>query len=295
MTRADADGGAACAAGGPGGRSTSARRSARCAGARATRRSGTTAPGAAAVCGAPPARRRARPRLRLAVGRPTARSSARAWGPGAAWVLDGLPDLLGADDDPAGFAPDAPGAARHLARRHGAGGCRGPAGCWRRWCRRCWSRRSPAARPGAPGAALVRRYGEPAPGPVGAVPAACGSPPDAATWARVPSWDWHRAGVDLARSRTVVTAAGRAGRLEELVALPPAEAADRLRTLPGIGVWTAAEVAPARARRRGRGVGRRLPPARRWSAGRWSASRSTTTGCSSCSSPTAATATGCCG
>ena len=29
----------------------------------------------------------------------------RAWGPGAAWMLDGLPDLLGAADDPEGFRP----------------------------------------------------------------------------------------------------------------------------------------------------------------------------------------------
>jgi 3-methyladenine DNA glycosylase/8-oxoguanine DNA glycosylase len=39
-----------------------------------------------------------------------------------------------------------------------------------------------------------------------------------------------------------VTAAGRAGRLEALVARSTAEATAGLRTLPGIGVWTAAEV-----------------------------------------------------
>jgi len=33
--------------------------------------------------------------------------SADAWGPGAEWVLDRLPRLLGADDDPTGFAPPA--------------------------------------------------------------------------------------------------------------------------------------------------------------------------------------------
>jgi 3-methyladenine DNA glycosylase/8-oxoguanine DNA glycosylase len=33
-----------------------------------------------------------------------------------------------------------------------------------------------------------------------------------------------------------------AGRLEEIVALPSAEADRRLRTLPGIGVWTSAEI-----------------------------------------------------
>ena len=31
--------------------------------------------------------------------------SAEAWGPGAEWVLDGLPALLGAEDEPAAFVP----------------------------------------------------------------------------------------------------------------------------------------------------------------------------------------------
>jgi 3-methyladenine DNA glycosylase/8-oxoguanine DNA glycosylase len=58
----------------------------------------------------------------------------------------------------------------------------------------------------------------------------------------VPSWEWHRAGVDQARSRTLVRAAGVAGRLEATLALAPAEAERRLRSVPGIGVWPAAEV-----------------------------------------------------
>jgi 3-methyladenine DNA glycosylase/8-oxoguanine DNA glycosylase len=37
-------------------------------------------------------------------------------------------------------------------------------------------------------------------------------------------------------------AAGSAGRLERLADVPPADAAARLRSLPGIGAWTAAEV-----------------------------------------------------
>ena len=55
---------------------------------------------------------------------------------------------------------------------------------------------------------LVRRYGEPAPGPAGLLPDGLRVPPAARTWAGIPSWDWHRAGVDQARSRAAVTAAG---------------------------------------------------------------------------------------
>jgi 3-methyladenine DNA glycosylase/8-oxoguanine DNA glycosylase len=62
------------------------------------------------------------------------------------------------------------------------------------------------------------------------------------TWAAIPSWEWHRAGVDAKRSATVVRAAHVAGRLEETTAMPADEAVRRLRAVPGIGAWTAAEV-----------------------------------------------------
>ena len=61
-------------------------------------------------------------------------------------------------------------------------------------------------------------------------------------WCRIPSWEWHRAGVEGVRARTIIGAAEVAGRLEEIVAMPSAAADRRLRSLPGIGVWTSAEV-----------------------------------------------------
>ena len=51
---------------------------------------------------------------------------------------------------------------------------------------------------------LVRRHGEAAPGPgheLGMI-----VPPDAASWARIPSWEWLRASVDSARSDTIMRA-----------------------------------------------------------------------------------------
>jgi 3-methyladenine DNA glycosylase/8-oxoguanine DNA glycosylase len=51
-----------------------------------------------------------------------------------------------------------------------------------------------------------------------------------------------KAGVDGGRSAAIVRAAGAAGRLEECVQLTPAQADRRLRAIPGVGVWTAAEV-----------------------------------------------------
>jgi 3-methyladenine DNA glycosylase/8-oxoguanine DNA glycosylase len=59
----------------------------------------------------------------------------------------------------------------------------------------------------------------------------------------VPSWEWLRASVDGKRSAAAVRAARSAGRLEECTAMAHADAHRRLRAIPGIGVWTAAEVA----------------------------------------------------
>ena len=165
----------------------------------------------------------------------------RAWGPGADWMLEAAPDLLGAADDPTGFEPRHPVVAAAW-RSHS--GWRVPRS------RRVLDALVPAVleqkvtgrEAWRAFRTLVRQYGEPAPGPVGHLPGGLWVQPSPRTWATVPSWEWHRAGVDLSRSRTVVTAAASAGRLEALVDLPPAEAATRLRSLPGVGVWTAAEV-----------------------------------------------------
>ncbi len=160
-----------------------------------------------------------------------------AWGGGAAWALAALPSLAGSQDDDAGFVPGAP--LRDAARRHpGLAVPRVglvlemlvPAVLEQKVtgdeARRAWRY-------------LLRRHGTPAPGPA---PAGMLVVPAARGWRRVPSWDWHRAGVDGARSRAIVTAAGVAHRLEQTLAMGLDEARRRLMAVPGIGVWTAAEV-----------------------------------------------------
>jgi 3-methyladenine DNA glycosylase/8-oxoguanine DNA glycosylase len=87
---------------------------------------------------------------------------------------------------------------------------------------------------------LLRRYGEPAPGPV---PTGLRVPPSPAVWGQIPSWDWHRAAVDPRRMRTVLAAARVASRLEETVTMGREDAMRRLTAVPGVGEWTAAEVA----------------------------------------------------
>jgi 3-methyladenine DNA glycosylase/8-oxoguanine DNA glycosylase len=93
---------------------------------------------------------------------------------------------------------------------------------------------------------LVHRYGERAPGPGPEL--RLWVQPGADTLRAIPSWEWLRMHVDQARSRAIVTAARVAESLERTLDVPHEEADRRLRSLPGIGVWTSAE---ARARAHG--------------------------------------------
>jgi len=67
--------------------------------------------------------------------------------------------------------------------------------------------------------------------------------PSPEVWRRVPSWEWHKAGVGPQRSDTMMRSAMVAASLERTLDLgfggPAVEQA--LRSIPGVGVWTAAE------------------------------------------------------
>jgi len=164
---------------------------------------------------------------------------AEAWGAGAEWVLDSVPGLLGAHDSWAGFEP------RHPVLEE----------AWRR---------HPHARLGRSGLVLealvpaiveqkvtgqeafagfrrlVHRFGERAPGPGAGLKLWVQPAPE--TLRTIPSWEWLRMHIDPARSRTIVTVSRVADRLERIIALSHDEADRRLRTIPGVGVWTSAEV-----------------------------------------------------
>jgi 3-methyladenine DNA glycosylase/8-oxoguanine DNA glycosylase len=68
-------------------------------------------------------------------------------------------------------------------------------------------------------------------------------PPTPAQIRAVPDWEWHRAGVDNARRRAILACAAVAHRLEAACELGGERGRELLRRVPGIGVWTAAEVA----------------------------------------------------
>jgi len=162
-----------------------------------------------------------------------------AWGPGAPWSLDGLPALLGDGDDPTAFVAHHPLIADALRRMPGIRFC----ATGRVWdvlvpavleqkvtgteARRSWRE-------------LCHRFGDPAPGPV---PVRMRVPPAPTQIRAVPDWEWHRMGVDSARRRAILACAAVAHRLEQACALHGEAGRELLRRVPGIGVWTAAEVA----------------------------------------------------
>jgi len=163
----------------------------------------------------------------------------QAWGDGAEEFVDGLPALLGVDDEWSDFHPEHPVVAAAAARvphlRLGRTGrvleALVPA---------VIEQRVPGADAFRAWRLLVTKFGTPAPGPA---PARMRVPPSAEVWRRIPSWEFHRANVDPGRARTIVGCAQRADALERLSSRPAAAAREALTSLPGVGVWTAAEVA----------------------------------------------------
>jgi 3-methyladenine DNA glycosylase/8-oxoguanine DNA glycosylase len=180
--------------------------------------------------------------LRLVTRAPDGEIVATAWGAGAEWVLDGVPDLLGHSDDASGFVPrpEHPALVAALRARPGFRLTRTRA-VFEAVAASALEQRVTGKEAFAAYRVLVRRCGEPAPGPFGEV-LGMFVPPAPETWRQIPSWVWLKAGVDGARSRVVLAAAQVAGRLEQTVGLPAEEAERRLRRLPGVGIWTAAEV-----------------------------------------------------
>jgi len=162
-----------------------------------------------------------------------------AWGGGAQEFLEGLPALLGMDDDASGFAPSDPTVAAAQRRvghlRLGRTGL-----VLEALIPAVIEQRVPGADAFRSWRHLVSAFGTPPPGPA---PAGMRVPPSAEAWRGIPSWEFHRANVDPGRARTVVSCAGRAASLERLLERPPAQAREALTSLPGVGVWTAAETA----------------------------------------------------
>ncbi|WP_112269229.1 DNA-3-methyladenine glycosylase family protein [Lentzea terrae] len=159
---------------------------------------------------------------------------AEAWGDGALWLLDGLPALLGADDPVDEFVAHHPVIAE--ARRQRPGLRLGACGrVWDLLFASILEQKVTGKEAFRTWRELGRRFGEPAPGPLGLK-----VPPTPARLLGLQDWEWHQCGLDGARRRTLINAAQVAHRLEKACEMRSREL---LEKVPGIGVWTSAEVA----------------------------------------------------
>ena len=162
------------------------------------------------------------------------------WGPGANWAIAQVPELLGDQDDWTGLDVSTHPLLAHSRRANP--GLRIPrttlvmeslipAVLEQRVvgadARRSWRE-------------LVGIIGAAAPGPA---PAGMLVLPEPREWGRIPSWEWHRCGVDPGRAATIGRAVRVADGLQRTISRGPGGPAvvTALRSVPGIGVWTAAE------------------------------------------------------
>jgi 3-methyladenine DNA glycosylase/8-oxoguanine DNA glycosylase len=164
---------------------------------------------------------------------------ASAWGEGAERVIDGVPALLGADDRPDEFVAHHPLVADARSRMPGLrlGATRR---VWDVLLAAILEQKVTGIEEHRSWRELCRRFGDPAPGPA---PPGMRVPPTPAQLRAIPDWEWHRAGVDNARGRALRASAAVAHRLERACELGGTAGRELLRLVPGIGVWTAAEVA----------------------------------------------------
>jgi 3-methyladenine DNA glycosylase/8-oxoguanine DNA glycosylase len=183
--------------------------------------------------------------FRLADGPATARfrqptpttAEITCWGPGASELARRVPGLLGLEDDLAGFDPSRHPVVHDQAQRFRQVRLGASGDVWGALLAAVLGQRVVGKEADESFRRLVHRLGDPAPGPAGLTML-----PDPAVVARTGSWEFHRAGVERARSDTIVRVAREMPRLPRLVDGPLAPRA-RLEAIRGVGPWTSAAVA----------------------------------------------------
>jgi 3-methyladenine DNA glycosylase/8-oxoguanine DNA glycosylase len=167
------------------------------------------------------------------------RLSAEAWGPGADVALDELPDVLGLTAGPMRVA-DHHRLVSDLARRHPGVRLTRTRTVLDALVPAILEQKVTGQEAHRAWRGLVHGHGEVAPGPA---ELRLRLPPTPERLAALPYYTYHPYGVERRRAELIRRVASRAGWFEAIVDLPSSDAHARLTALPGIGPWTAAEVA----------------------------------------------------
>ena len=175
--------------------------------------------------------------VRIVVGR--GEYQVQAWGPGRTWALQSLPRLLGSDDRPDEFDPPR-GLLRDLHLQLAGLRFGRTDAVLESLLPAIIEQKVTGAEARRAYHGLVRRFGEPAPGPGGLF-----VPPSPDVLRRLPYYAFHPFGLEARRAVTILRSAERASWLEGSSLLPLEEARVRLLSVPGVGPWTAAETARA--------------------------------------------------
>jgi 3-methyladenine DNA glycosylase/8-oxoguanine DNA glycosylase len=158
---------------------------------------------------------------------------ARAWGPGADFLLAGVDALVGATDSPHRFV-DAHPAILAAQRNHphlrlGASG-----NLYHDLLPTILAQRITAGEAVTQWRRLCERLGEPAPGPF----AGLLLPPQPQRLGSTPSWWFHPLGIERKRAEPLITVARHADSLWRWAAQGSAVAAGKMALLRGVGEWT---------------------------------------------------------
>lgn len=166
----------------------------------------------------------------------------QAWGPGASRALADAATAIGAGDDITTFDSSHHPLVRELHRR--TPGLRIPrtGAVLETLVPAVLEQKVQGAQARRSFRALLRRYGEPAPGEP-ARRLGLRLLPGADRLARIPVYAFHPLNVEAKRATTLIRCARLAAWLEEAASLPLATAYARLQSVRGVGPWTAAEVA----------------------------------------------------
>ena len=168
---------------------------------------------------------------------PSDGSQPSAWGPGGGWLLGRAAAMTGALDDTSAFDPSSHAVVARLARRFPRLRLPRTERVLDALVPAILEQKVAGAEAQRAWRGLVRRAGEPAPGPVPLL-----LTPSPTRLLEMPSYVFHQLGVERRRAETIYRCAVVAHRLEAAVALGTDELDRRLRSIPGVGCWTSAEV-----------------------------------------------------